>query len=78
MKRVELETAFMWRCPDCRTRNFEAAVDRELTDEEKAALISQYGNGDDDFELVGAPEIVHCEKCGMKFRTCEDNSVELN
>lgn len=78
MKRVELKTAFMWRCPGCRTRNFEAAVDRELTDEDKIALIEQYGDGDDDFELVGAPEIVTCIKCGTKFRTCDTSFPELN
>jgi hypothetical protein len=77
MDRIQLETAFMWRCPNCRNRNFAAAVDRELTEEEEGALIAQYGNlGGEDFELVGAPAIVTCSKCESKYKTYDKEDFE--
>ena len=74
MDKIQLETAFMWRCPNCRNRNFAAAVDRELTEDEEAALIAEYGSlGGEDFELVGAPQIVTCKKCKTKYKTYDES-----
>jgi hypothetical protein len=74
VKKVKLETAFMWRCPDCRHRNFAAAVARELTMEERDGLIGRYGPLEEsEFELVGAPEFVTCGGCSTKFKTYDED-----
>jgi hypothetical protein len=73
MERVKLLTAFSWICPECRKRNFVAAVDRELTEDEQKALLDLYGEPEEgSFDLVVAPRVVSCEKCKVKFETYED------
>ena len=69
---VKLETAFTWRCPSCKVRNFCNAVDRELTDDEREYLIENFGSSPGDFDLVGAPHIVTCSKCKTKFKTYDE------
>lgn len=72
MDLVKLETAFTWRCPTCKIRNFSIAVDRELTDDEREYLIENFGSSPGDFDLVGAPSVVTCSGCVTKFKTCDE------
>jgi hypothetical protein len=77
MERVQLQTAFSWRCPECQKRNFAAAVARELTEDEREALVEAYGPLEEaDFDLVGAPRIVTCSKCGEKFDTYDEEDAK--
>lgn len=68
MEKVELRTAFSWRCPKCRKRNFVATVPVELTDDERASLTQEYGQLEGEgSELVRAPKVVSCSGCKEKF-----------
>lgn len=78
---VVLQTAFFFSCPKCHNDNFVAAVEAELTDEEREEAFRDYYDLESwqelpdnwkDFGLVWQPEHVQCLNCGEGYVTCEE------
>jgi predicted nucleic-acid-binding Zn-ribbon protein len=72
---VELETAFGWNCPGCKTRNYVEGVFVEFSEEDREEIIEEYGEIPADFQngmIITKPEDVTCRKCGIEFDVKED------
>lgn len=64
---AELQTAFMWTCPQCGRDHFVRAIHCEMSEEEQTLSRIDYGEG----EWVMMPDRVTCPDCKVTFKTKE-------
>ena len=69
----------MWICDNCGRDNFERAITKEMSEEDKIDILREIGQIEDDEDLpegfegdtLYAPEEVECVHCGSKYTTLE-------
>ena len=68
MKSVELHQAFSWICDGCGKRNFERAIESEMSPEDEMAEKEKFGidPGEEGMFLM-APRGVKCKHCDEEY-----------
>jgi hypothetical protein len=78
-RNAELHPAYVWDCEDCGSENFQRAIVRCMTEEEKEEIRQDAGlESAANIRCAGVPVNVICKACGSKFVSVDQWALPID